>query len=205
MKRYVVPFSIRVWPCWYPPWTGRHGFCRTPRFRTSVFHRMFRQMAAVCSDPPVFCCLAVAGIMRSFVAAQFWGWLQIPRLFLDGKPWRGVHDAVTPEEIIRVASMTSVSSNPSLALAFQEEVMAVRKRCSLTGLWELFAASLATGCSVQSVHPSMGCPLYRLHSNQIIRAPGVSQDHKLFIMWTTNHDDGAVGGKLDPEPLLFRL
>ena len=124
-----------------------------------------------------------------------------PQLFLDGKHWCGVHDAVTPEEIIRVASMTSVSSNPCLALAFQEEVMAVRKRSSLTGLWELFAAFLATGCSIQSVHPPMGCPLYRLHCNRIVRAPGVSQDHKLFIMWKTNHDDGAVGGKLDPKPL----
>ena len=113
-----------------------------------------------------------------------------PQLFLDDRHWCGMHDAVTPEEIIQVAS---ISSNPSLALAFQEEAMAVRKRCSLTGLWELFAASLATGCCIQSVHPPMGCPLYRLHCNQIVRAPGVSQDHKLFIMWTTHRDDGAVG------------
>ena len=110
-----------------------------------------------------------------------------PQLFLDGKHWCGMHDAVTPEEIIQVASVTSVSPNPTQALAFQEEVMAVRKRCSLTGLWELFAASLATGCYVQSVHPPLGCPRYRLHCNQI--------ELQVFPKTTScsSCDDGAVG------------
>ncbi|XP_076454402.1 uncharacterized protein LOC143289286 [Babylonia areolata] len=130
-----------------------------------------------------------------------------PKLFLDGRSWCGPHDRVSPEEIILVAKATSVSSSPSLETAFQEEVMAVKQPGTFAGLWELFAACQVTKCALQSVHPSVGYPLYRLHCNRIMRPHSAHPDHKLFIMWSSTHDDGTSGDNWLPNhfvPLLLR-
>ena len=115
-----------------PLWTGPHGFCwaqvRNQCFPLDVQadgNCLFRSISLLLFGSErhhtELCCRTVLEMATN------------PQLFLDGKHWCGMHDAVTPEEIIQVASMTSVSSNPSLALAFHEEVMAVRKCCSLKG------------------------------------------------------------------------
>ena len=110
-------------------------------------------------------------------------------LFLDGHNWCDVEDHVSPEEVIRIAVLTSVAPDVSAAVSFQKEVMAVLQNRSYAGLWEFFAASHALQHPIQSIYPSLGWPVYRLHCNRIIRAPCCVGNDKLYIMWSSTHTD----------------
>ena len=112
-----------------------------------------------------------------------------PELFLDGHNWCAEEDQVSPEEVLRVARLTSVAPVALAAVSFQEEVMSVLQNHNFTGLWEFFAASHVLQRPIQSVYPSLGWPIYKLHCNRIIRAPGCVGSDKLYVMWSSDRTD----------------
>ena len=112
-----------------------------------------------------------------------------PELFLDGHNWCAEEDQVSPDEILQVALLASVAPGASAAVSLQEEVMSVFQSHNFAGLWEFFAASHVLQRPIQSVYPSLGWPIYKLHCNRIIRAPGCVGSDKLYIMWSSDRTD----------------
>lgn len=69
--------------------------------------------------------------------------------------------------------------------------MAVIKDRSYTGLFEIFAAAQILNRPVQPVFPPLGCDLYRVHCNRIVRAPGCSNNDKVLIMLSSLRSDSV--------------
>ena len=112
-----------------------------------------------------------------------------PELCLDSHNWCAEEDQVSPEEVLRVTLLTYVAPVASASVSFQEEVMLVLQNHNFTGLWEFFAASHVLQCPIQSVCPSLAWPIYKLHCNRIIRAPGCAGSDKLYIMRSYDRTD----------------
>lgn len=76
-----------------------------------------------------------------------------PEIFLRDSRWIGIHDTVTPAEVIHIGKITSAIMIGTAEDCFKHESMAIVKNSSYTGLWEFFAAAHVLRCPIQSVFP----------------------------------------------------